>query len=184
MKSKEKLEKYYHNKETSTPEQDWEKFKMMHTGKTGKHGTEHWIKQYELVLKQYPNMRIYGWHKAIKWYCEYHGMEYERPHFQPDLYLVCSEIIVGIEIEDHSRWSKDKQSSMLHWYLEMDAEKEISFYLYRFDGYGNFQNVIFPNAEEELEKIDDCPIEYRKRFENIALHSLYMEQETLLDIRY
>ena len=39
---------------------------MIHTGKNGKHGTEHWIKQYGSVLEKYPNMRIYGWQKAIK----------------------------------------------------------------------------------------------------------------------
>ena len=66
MRSKRKLEEYWHNKKTYTPEQDWEKFKMIHTGKNGKHGTEHWIKQYGSVLEKYPNMRIYGWQQAIK----------------------------------------------------------------------------------------------------------------------
>jgi len=168
------------NKKTSTPEEDWEKFKMIHTGENR---TEHWIKQYGLVLEKYPCMRIYGWHKAIKWYCEYHGIEYERPHFQPDLYLVCSIYIVCFEIEHTSRWSKDKQHHMMRWYMEMDAQEETLFYIYRFDGYGNYQNVIFPNAEEQLEKINDCPVEHREWFKGVALHNLYMEQETLLDLK-
>ena len=183
MKSKRKLEEYWSNKKTFTPEEDWEKFKMIHTGKNGKNGTEHWIKQYRSVLEKYPNMRIYGWHKAIKWYCEYHDMDYERPRFLPDLYLVCSEFIVCIEIEDHSRWSKDKQSSMMNWYIEMDAQEVIDFYIYRFDGYGNLQEMIFPNIEESLKSFKDCPKEHRKYFQDIFLHNLHMEQEILLDIQ-
>ena len=171
------------NEEIFAPETDWAKFKMIHTGKNGKNGTEHWIKQYGLVLDQYPNMRIYGWHKAIKWFCEYHGMEYERPHFQPDLYLVCSECIVCFEIEHTSRWSKNKQESMMSWYMEMDAQKVTPFYVYRFDGYGNLQESIFPNAVEDLKKIKDCPKKHRKYFKDTVLHNLHMEQETLLDLQ-
>ena len=167
------------NERTHTPEQDWEKFKMIHSGNNR---TGHWIKQYRLVLEKYPNMRIYGWHKAVECYCEYNHMDYERPHFQPDLYLICSEYIVCFEIEHTSRWSEDKQESMMGWYIEMDAQQLTLFYMYRFDGYGNLQESIFPNAAEDLKRIKDCPKKHRKYFKKGVLHNLHMEQEILLDI--
>ena len=167
------------NKKTFTPDQDWEKFKIIHTGKNR---TKHWIKQYGLVLEKYPYMRIYSWHKAVKWYCEYNGIEYIRPRFQPDLYLVCSEYIVCFEIEHTSRWSKSKQHYMMDWYIEMDAQECIRFYIYRFDGYGNYQDVIFPNAEEQFKKLNECPIEHREWFEGVTLDLLHAEQETLLNL--
>ena len=160
--------------------EDFEKFKNIHLGKNR---TEHWIKQYELVLTQYPLMRIYGWHKAIKWYCEYHDMDYVKPRFHPDLYLVCSEVIVAFEIEDRSRWSESKQTAMMNWYINMDNQEAIDFYIYRFDGYGNCQGSIFPNASEQLDMLEDCPAKHKEWFESVSLNLLHMEQETLLDIK-
>ena len=170
------------SKRTYTPEEDWEKFKMIHTGKnSGKYNTEKWIEQYEPIIAKYPKLRLYGWHKAVKWYCEEHGYhsddEYEvnsikmspqhkavrswlRPKFMPDLYLICTEFIACIEIEDYSRWSKYKERALTEWVSKMDEFEAVPIYIYRFDRYGNYQNIIYPDVEENLQMSIDYTDSY------------------------
>tara|TARA_R110000824_G_C14998892_1_gene656010 strand:+ start:188 stop:823 length:636 start_codon:yes stop_codon:yes gene_type:complete len=149
---------------THTPEEDWEKFKMVHAGKN-------WIEQYEPVVSKYPQLRLYGWHKAIKWYCEESGYDYKgedhngrlgwlRPSFLPDLYLVCTDFIAAIEIENYSRWSKEKENSLMQWIYKMDEHEDVPIYIYRFDRYGNYQNLIYPDVEKDLQMAIDYTNSY------------------------
>ena len=174
---------YWRRKETYTSEDDFKKFKMIRIGQNSKnYNIENQIEQYGAVLKQYPMFRIYGFNKAIKWYCEERGLEYYKPTYYPDLYLVTSNFVVCIEIENTSRWSDLKQKRLINWYLEIDDQEVFDLYIYRFDRYGNYQNVIFPNAEKSLKTINDVPIEHREYFKNLWLQELHMEQEILLDV--
>ena len=118
----------------------------------------------------------------------------------PDLHLVCEDFIAAIEIENYNRWSKEKEFSLMQWLDRMDEYEDVPIYIYRFDRYGNYQNMIYPNAEKNLQMAIDYTNSYEPtedddhentwnehvlsgRVIDEALEQMHIAQEVLIDIQ-
>ena len=143
------------NTRTKNSSEDVEKFITARQGKSfsiSKKTTELQIQQVQQVHKDFPKVRFYDFHRQAKKYWDNEYMEeYTKAAFLPDGYFFHWHGIFLIEIENHSRITKEKISRIMHWWSPFDCEMNTPIYVLEFNRFGKFQRDVWTESFGPLE---------------------------------
>ena len=147
------------NTRTKNSKEDVEKFIDVRQGKIfsiSKETRDLQIQQVQQVHKDFPKVRFYDFHKQAKNYWDRDFADclddcdccyYRKASFLPDGYFFHWHGIFLIEIENHSRLTKERVGKVIDWYFQFDERIQTPIYLLEFNRFGKFQRKVWSEGD-------------------------------------